>query len=65
MKLSEEISQKRWNFGWNFRENDELVIDDTLDFLKRLALQVEALERPLERPLERRCDRGLVTGPLA
>ena len=36
MKLSEEISQKRWNFGWNFRENDELVIDDTLDFLKRL-----------------------------
>ena len=37
MKLSEEISQKRWNFGWNFRENDELVIDDTLDFLKRFA----------------------------
>ena len=29
MKLSEEISQKRWNFGWN-------LIDDTLDFLKRL-----------------------------
>ena len=27
MKLSEEISQKRWNFGWNFRENDELVIE--------------------------------------